>query len=67
MVLDSIVNHEFVFKNTQSNNIQVKVPVAAQEAPDEFYFVHIKVKENELEQIKQGLAKKSRKRKLPAK
>jgi hypothetical protein len=56
MVLDTIDNGEFVFKNTQSNNVQVKVPVNAPEAPDEFYFVHIKVKENEIEQIKQRLA-----------
>ena len=59
MVLDYIVNDEFVFKNTHRDNVQVKVPVAATEAPMEFYFVHIKVKENRIEQIKQRLAKKS--------
>ena len=63
MVLDSIDNDEFVdefvFKNTHRDNVQVKVPVAATEAPMEFYFVHIKVKENKIEQIKQRLAKKS--------
>ena len=59
MVLDNIVDDEFVFKNTHRDNVQVKVPVAATEAPMEFYFVHIKVKEDKIEQIKQRLAKKS--------
>ena len=54
MVLDSVVNGEFVFKNTyrrmrllnqSGGDYQVKVPVASQEAPDEFYFVHIKATE----------------------
>ena len=56
MVLDSIVNDEFVFKNTyrgDNNDYQVKIPVAAREAPMEFYFVHIKVKEDKIEHIKQ--------------
>ena len=61
MVLDSIVNDEFVFKNTHRDNVQVKVPVAATEAPMEFYFVHIKVKENKIEQIKHRLAMKPQK------
>ena len=51
MVLDSIVNGEFVFKNTQRGNFRVTVPVDASEAPDEFYFVHIKVKEEKIEEI----------------
>ena len=61
MVLDSIVNREFVFKNTQRDNVQVTVPVDASEAPNEFYFVHIKVKEDKIEEIKRRLTKKTRK------
>lgn len=51
MVLDSIENGEFVFKNTyrgDDNEYQVKVPVAAPEAPDEFYFVQINIKKAKL-------------------
>ena len=61
MVLDSIVNGEFVFKNTHRDNVKVKLPVAAPEAPMEFFFVHIKVKENKVEQIKHRLAMKPHK------
>ena len=50
MVLDSIVNGEFIFKNRDGN--KVKVPVASQDAPDEFYFVHIKVKQAAIEEIR---------------
>ena len=42
MVLDTISNGEFVFKNTYENNKQVKIKVDSEEAPDEFFFVHIK-------------------------
>ena len=41
MVLDTIKNGEFVFKNTHTDNKQVTVPANGQRAPDEFYFVHI--------------------------
>ena len=38
---------EFVFKNTYAENKQVKIRVDADEAPDEFFFVHIKpIKQN---------------------
>lgn len=55
MVLDSIENGEFVFKNTyrgDDNEYQVKVPVAAPEAPDEFYFVQINIKKAKLSLVK---------------
>ena len=52
MALDSITNGEFIFKNTYRGDGEVKVPVASQEAPDEFYFVHIKVKEDKIGDIK---------------
>ena len=43
MVLDTISNGEFVFKNTYENDKQLKINVSAEEAPDEFFFVHIKL------------------------
>ena len=47
MVLDSISRNMFsrprlVFKNTYKNNKKVKVAVDADDAPEEFFFVHIK-------------------------
>lgn len=44
MVLDTIINDEFIFKNTDENEKQVKLNVADPSAPDEFYFVHIEKK-----------------------
>ena len=43
MVLDTISDGEFVFKNTYEDNRQVKIKVDSEEAPDEFFFVHIKL------------------------
>ena len=47
MVLDTIKKDEdgltkFVFKNTYEEKKQVKIEVDSEEAPDEFFFVHIK-------------------------
>ena len=57
VVLDSIENGEFIFKNTyrhDDNHYQVKVPVAAPEAPDDFYFVHIKLKQEKIRKSNNG-------------
>ena len=43
MILDTISDGEFVFKNTYENDKQVKMKVDSEEAPDEFFFVHIKL------------------------
>ena len=47
MVLDTMKKRvdgqkELVFKNTYEDNKQVKIKVDSEEAPDEFFFVHIK-------------------------
>ena len=47
MVLDTMKTDEdgqleFVFKNTYEEKKQVKIKVDSEEAPDEFFFVHIK-------------------------
>ena len=42
MVLDTIVHGEFVFKNKK-----VKIAVDAEEAPEEFFFVHIRKKNDD--------------------
>ena len=44
MVLDTISDGEFVFKDTHGDNEQIKIAVDAEEAPDEFFFVHIRMK-----------------------
>ena len=41
MVLDTIENNSFVFKNTYENDKQVRIPMDHEDAPDEFFFVHI--------------------------
>ena len=44
MVLDTIENNDtFVFKNTYEKKKQVKIPMDHEDAPDEFFFVHIKL------------------------
>ena len=44
MVLDTIENNTFVFKNTYEEEKQVKIPMDHDNAPDEFFFVHINYK-----------------------
>ena len=41
MVLDTIENEAFVFKNTYEEKKQVRIPMDHEDAPDEFFFVHI--------------------------
>ena len=42
MVLDKIHDNKFVFKNTYEENKQVRMPLDHEDAPEEFFFVHIK-------------------------
>ena len=44
MILDKIADDEFVFKNPfeYAKNKQIKMAVDAEEAPEEFFFVHIR-------------------------
>ena len=42
MVLDKIHDGKFVFKNTYEENKQVQMPLGHEDAPEEFFFVHIK-------------------------
>ena len=44
MVLDTISDGEFVLKYTHGDNGQIKISVDAEEAPDDFFFVHIQKK-----------------------
>ena len=53
MVLDKMHNGKFVFKNTHEDNRQVEMAVGHKDAPDEFFFVHIKLELNRLDQIRQ--------------
>ena len=41
MILDIMVDKQFVFKNTHGENKQIKIDVDAEEAPEEFFFLHI--------------------------
>ena len=43
MVLEKIADGEFVFKNPfkYAKNKQIKMAVDAEEAPEEFFFLHI--------------------------
>ena len=41
MILDSITDGKFVFKNTYAENKRVKMDIDAEEAPEEFFFLHI--------------------------
>ena len=50
MVLDTIKDGKFIFKNTYADNKQVEIPVG--KGPLEFYFVHIELNEEGLEQLR---------------
>ena len=50
MVLDTVQNDEFVFKNTDQNNQQVRISVT--DGPLEFYFVHIDLTEEGKTKVK---------------
>ena len=41
MPLDTISDGKFVFKNTYVETNQLRMPVYADEAPEEFFFIHI--------------------------
>ena len=64
MVLDTIRDGKFIFKNTHSDNKKFEIEVNHDDAPEEFFFVHIKLDLSRVDQIRQRLAKKSRKRKV---
>ena len=44
MVLDTIKNDTFVFKNTYEVDKQVRIAMDHKDAPSEFFFVHIRRK-----------------------
>ena len=44
MVLDIITDGKFVFKNTYADKKEYEIAVDHQDAPEEFFFVHIKYK-----------------------
>ena len=50
MVLDTIKDGKFVFKNTYADNKQVEIPV--DKGPLEFYFVHIELNEKGLKELR---------------
>ena len=50
MVLDTVRDGEFIFKNTYGGNNQVEIPV--DKGPLEFYFVHIELNEEGLEELR---------------
>ena len=51
MVLDTIKNGEFVFKNTNSDNTQFRIAVDHPDSPDKFYFLQIELERNFCRQI----------------
>ena len=50
MVLDSIVDRQFVFKNTYVKNKQVRIPV--EKGPLEFFYVHLEINEEGLNELR---------------
>ena len=50
MVLDTIKDGKFVFKNTYADNKQVEIPV--DKGPLEFYFVHMELNDDALEELR---------------
>ena len=42
MILDTVSDGKFIFKNTNEENKQVQMPLDHEDAPEEFFFVLIK-------------------------
>ena len=63
MVLDTMRDGKFIFKNTHSAERKFEIEVGHDNAPDEFFFVHIQLDLKHLDRMRQRFAKKSRKRK----
>ena len=55
MVLDTIHENKFIFKNTYAENRQVKIPV--HKGPLEFYFVHMELNEEGNKELKSRQAR----------
>ena len=59
MVLDTIKNGKFIFKNTHSDNKKFEIEVNHNDAPDEFFFVHIELDMDRLDQIRERYPRSS--------
>ena len=46
VILDTIKDNQLIFKNTDSDNKQIRMKVDAENSPDEFYFIHIELYKN---------------------
>ena len=53
MVLDTIENGNFIFKNTYAKNKQLTIPV--EEGPLEFYYLHMELTEEAIEHLKRKM------------
>ena len=51
MILDTISNRQFVFKNTYSDNKKFTIPVDDENAPDELFFVHMELTDEKIAEI----------------
>ena len=60
MVLDTMRDGKFIFKNTYSAEKKVEIEVDHENAPDEFFFVHIQLDLDRVDQIRQRIANRSR-------
>ena len=65
MVLDTIRDGKFIFTNTHSDNKKFEIEVGLDDAPKEFFFVHIILDLSRFDQIRQTLAKKNHEREKP--
>ena len=55
MVLDTIKDGNFIFKNTDKDNKQVTIPM--KQGPLEFYYLHIKLTEEAENELKMRKSK----------
>ena len=53
VVLDTIKDGNFIFKNTYAENKQLTIPV--EEGPLEFYYLHMELTEEAIEKLKQEM------------
>ena len=60
MILDTISNRQFVFKNTYSDNKKFTIPVDHENSPDELFFVHIELADKKVAEARQHKAQGSR-------
>ena len=53
MILDKMRDGNFIFKNTNSEDKKLTIPVNHENSPDELFFVHMELTDKKIAEIQQ--------------